>query len=166
MDLASKALSSLSHYDYEECEIGYTFTTDIGNVYLVTFVEYPLISDLVETVLYMLNIDRLNRVPSTKADGERVRNTILIIIYKFFEKNTNALVTICESNDERQRVRHRLFSRWFQLFNNGYLQKKDTIFEVDGCEHFASLYYRENTLDKRILIEGFDELANAKFFFE
>ena len=37
MDLTSKVLSSLSHYDFEECDVGYTFTTEIGNVYLVTF---------------------------------------------------------------------------------------------------------------------------------
>ena len=166
MDLASKVLSSLSHYNYEECEVGYTFTTEIGNVYLVTFNEYPLISDLVETVLYMLNIDRLNRVQSAKADDEKVRNTILMIIYNFFEKNANALVTICESGDERQKVRHRLFCKWFQSFNNGYLHKKDAVFIVDGHENFASLYYRENTLDKNILIAGFEDLANAKFYFE
>ena len=53
MDSARKALSSLSHYEYEECEVGYMFSTEIGNVYLVTFTEYPLISDLVETTLYI-----------------------------------------------------------------------------------------------------------------
>lgn len=166
MDSARKALSSLSHYDYEECEVGYMFSTEIGNVYLVTFTEYPLISDLVETTLYMLNIDRLNRVKSSNADGEKVRNTILIIIYKFFEKNTDALVTICESGDSRQKVRHRLFSQWFEMFNNGYLHKKDAVFIADGAENYASLYYRENTVDRHLLLAGFDDLVNAKFYLE
>lgn len=138
----------------------------MGNVYLVTFTEYPLISDLVETTLYMLNIDRLKRVKSSSADGERVRNTILVIIHRFFERNSDALVTICESVDQRQKVRHRLFNHWFQMFNNGYLHKKDAVFIADGAENYASIYYREDTIDKQLLLAGFDNLLNAKFYLE
>ena len=42
----------LNHYDVEEIDLGYQFTTSTGIIYYLTFFSYPVVSDFLETTIY------------------------------------------------------------------------------------------------------------------
>lgn len=47
-----------NHYEVDEIELGYQFTTKAGVTYFLTFFSYPAVSDFLETKIYMFNIER------------------------------------------------------------------------------------------------------------
>ena len=75
---------------------------------------------------YSFNIERLDRLnPKEGQKDEKVMNTVLFIMYQFFQKHKDALITVCDSTDGRQRAGKRLFDSWFDKYNDGFILKKD-----------------------------------------
>ena len=44
----------------------------------------------------------------------KISTTIIAIIEEFFLQNLNVLLYICDTSDNREEVRNRLFIRWFK----------------------------------------------------
>jgi len=160
-----KTLDSLSHYNYESCENGYTFTTDSGNIYIVSFIDYStVIPEAAHSQIFSFNIDRVNEENHDNGSENKVRNTILIILRDFFDIYTNAMISVCEMSDGKQEARFRLFSSWEKKFMPSNIKKAKAAFYVNGIRTFALLYYHENNIDADVLAQGFKALVDVNFY--
>ena len=159
-----KALDSLSHYNYQPCGAGYSFVTDMGNKYIVSFLEYNIFPEARNTRLYMFNIERVESEKHSIGQDEKVRNTILCILYHFFENFTNAIVSVCDMTDGRQDARFRLFTQWTNQFLSSDIVCVKASFYVDNVKTHAALYYNVNNIDAAILVKGFSELIDVNFY--
>lgn len=164
MALEMKKSYLQSHYNVEETEYGYKFTTIAGVDYFLTFISYPSISDFLATNIYMFNIERNESVITSGQDDEKVRNTVLYVLDLFFSKHEDALISICDVIDGKQFARKRLFDSWFNKFNNNRLIKMEAECEIDGIPTFASLLYSANHYNHRHLEQEFQELVKLNFF--
>ena len=50
----------------------------------------------------------------------RVRATIKAVLVDFWTNNTEAILFVCDSLDNRAKARMVLFDRWFRELNSGY----------------------------------------------
>lgn len=164
LNVTQSNLSSL--YEITTTEFGYQFTTETNINYFVTFIDYPSVSDFFPLKLYMFNIERY--VPEDISfrgnNGHKVRNTIISILERFFLINEDALITICDIDDGRQKVRKRLFDSWFDCFNRGRLCKLDAECAIEENVTFASLYFNSGNHNIDILEEEFKKLAEIQFY--
>lgn len=87
------------------------FSTDYGAHYLVGF-EYDDTSFSFET--YQLVIINSNNKKSPR--DAKVKETIISIVESFFHDNKSVLLYICETGDQRQSIRNRLFKHWFSSY--------------------------------------------------
>ena len=122
MDLKMNQSFLLNHYNIEETDNGYKFVTNSGISYFLTFISYPVVSEILSTNIYMFNIERENCATNGPYD-EQVRDTVIYVLFRFFEKHEDALITICDIMDGKQNARKRLFDNWFRRYNGGQLLK-------------------------------------------
>lgn len=158
------ALDSLNHYNYQSCGVGYSFVTDEGNKYIVSFLEYNIFPEARNTKLYMFNIERIDSSVQNHGQNSKVRNTIICILNQFFQNYTNAIVTVCDMTDGRQDARFRLFSQWTNQFLSSDIVCVKASFYVDSIKTHAALYYNVNNIDAAILVKGFSELIDVNFY--
>ncbi len=156
----------LNRYEFDDIENGYSFTTDDGNTYFVYFIEYPLIDTLPDGTLFTFNIERLDDNNHRNGSEQKVRNTILHILASFFEKHERAILSVCDITDGRQKVRKRLFDKWYNDFGATLLEKREAPVIVEGNITYSMLYYRRDNIYKSLLEDGFDELVAVNFYNE
>ena len=90
--------------------------------------------------VYQFFIESKNK--ANTSGNKDVRKTIISIIEEFFSENDSAILYICDTYDNRQSVRDRLFSIWF----NSSEEKTDFTLSrakvnVDGIYYYASLLH-------------------------
>lgn len=115
------------------------FTTDYGVRYSIGF----SVNDLwPEFEVYEFNIVNTNNRTSPR--DPKVRDTVLTFIYDFFQTREAAMLYICETGDNKQRMRQRLFRRWIETspYKNNVFDLFTRIVDAEGTEHYASLLYR------------------------
>lgn len=167
-------LNSLSHFDlfYDDEQCVYFFTTDCEYEYVASFAEYPIVSDDAECTAVMFNLDRCTEHDRRrKEDNDNLRNTVIIIIYKYMIAFPNVIVTICESKDGYGKARNVLFGRWFRngIKETGidWVEKCDEACMMsDGSYTYASLLYRKDVQNVEIIKRSFSEAASNKFYNE
>ena len=165
MDLMMEQSFLQNHYDLKPVDKGYEFVTEKGVPYLVTFVEYTLFDISPDLKTYSFNIERLSEQNAKLGQqDDKVRNTVLYVIYRFFLLNQDALITVCDSTDGRQTARKRLFDGWFDRFNDGSLTKTDGTFTIEGHVNFASLIYCSVNKYSADLLREFKLLEDANFY--
>lgn len=89
----------------------YQFFTDGGVHYSVGFMEDDV---LLSQNSYQLIIANINNHKSPR--DRKVRDTIVSIVDEFFRCNNSTLLYICETGDNKQRMRSRLFEYWFSTY--------------------------------------------------
>ncbi len=158
-------LNSLTRYEVREVDTGYEFETDSGDLYLLSFIEYPVLSckDLPCSV-FMFNIERIVRGKMKNRHGNKLKNTIVCVLSEFFENHSNSLVTVCDISDGKQFARNRLFNRWYREFGRDLLVKKETSFQIEGVTTFASLFFAINHPLKCQLEAEFHKLSEMNFY--
>ena len=95
-----------NHYELVESDNGYTFETEHGKIYCLSFLFYPLINNNPDYQVYTFNIEPLNSLNPYKKDI-RIELTIKYVFQRFFENKVNALVVIYDSCDGRHQARNR-----------------------------------------------------------
>jgi len=93
----------------------YLFRTDSDILYAVSFQAYDAIPGM---SAYWFDLS--NRSHKASPNDYKVRETVIAIIEEFFYQNPDILLYMCDTADEQQEMRARLFLRWF----NGYEQQK------------------------------------------
>ena len=117
---------------YEGYEL--LFKTDYNILYSVSFEQ----DDMIGLVAYWFRIT--NRSGKKSPNDRKIQKTIIHIIEEFFRTNPEILLYICDTANEQQAQRDRLFLRWF----NGYEQKKRYVIKTavvmdEGEPNYVSL---------------------------
>lgn len=128
------------------------FTTDAGVMYFVSFMEDDILQNVNSYEIIISN-------PTNKKSPQdpKLRDTILSIVYEFFESSQSALLYICDTGDSKQVLRHRLFSYWF----NSATRKKDYAFmsaeitDAEGAQNYAAIIARLDNPDLEIIVNEF-----------
>lgn len=140
----------------------FRFFTDNGVQYAVDFIPDDLIT---EGEAYQLIIANLNNRKSPR--DLKVKDSVLIIIDEFFNKNQSTLLYICETGDGKQSMRSRLFEYWFNSYNRKMLFTLLTtsIVDEEGEVNFATLIIRNDNPKLPEIVAEFSEsvrLLNQK----
>lgn len=107
---------------------------------------------------FQLIIANINNHKSPR--DRKVRDTIIAIIDEFFHVNNSTLLYICETGDNKQRMRSRLFEYWFSTYNRKSLfgTLSFSIMDNEGVINFASIILRN---DNPFLAEIITEFAES-----
>ena len=84
------------------------------------------------------------------------------VIDEFFEQNPNILLYVCETGDDKQAARNRLFARWFReteqatkyYFNNVEI-------DADGIENYAAIIVQKSNPELDEIIYKFNEVVET-----
>ena len=99
----------------------------------------------------------LNESQKASPNDSKVRDTVLSLIESFFENNPDILLYQCESGDNKQASRDRLFLRWFKTYeeSNKFFVKVSMVVAED-IEHYAALIIQRNNPHFETIISDFD----------
>lgn len=95
--------------------------------------------------------------------GRRIALTVVSILHRFFKRNVNAMIMVCDNLDGKELIRERLFSRWYMRYNDGSVRKCDASLETDGYSLFVSLYMRFDNPNAQQLVAAFYDLVKNNF---
>lgn len=138
----------------------FQFKTRAGVVLAVGFDD----DDLLNAESYQFIIVNTNNKPSPQ--DPLVRITITEIIREFFRVNNATMLYICETADRKQAMRSRLFSHWFDNFNErkNYTFIQSRIDDEEGVVNYFAIIVRKDNPNYSSVI---DEFSSAiKFFSE
>lgn len=113
----------------------YTFKTDNDIVYSVDFKEEPTFSPI---PAYWF--DLTNRSQKASPNDSKVRETVIRIIVEFFRVNPDIMLYMCDSANDQQAQRNRLFLHWFTGAEQSRLFFIKTAQVIDeGIENFIAI---------------------------
>lgn len=154
--LPLKNINETSAYRVEPTDKNgfYQFFTDSGVHYIVGFLEDDI---LLSNNSYQLIIANVNNHKSPR--DRKVRDTIVSIIDEFFIRNNSTLLYICETGDDKQQMRSRLFEYWFSTYNRKALftMISSSIVDADGIVNFATIILRNDNTHLSEIIKEFTE---------
>jgi hypothetical protein len=148
-----------SPYEILEDDNGYYFTTSSGIIYRIVFDDLDSVFSDYKTLKG--RVFSYSFYPTIKQKGadERIKLTIAYSINEFFKNNQNMIVFVCDSTDERELCRKRLFDGWFSEFNiNGNLEKFDGIVSGDDTSISNSIIMSSDLSDKAFVVKTFNAL--------
>ena len=107
-------INELSPYEvWQTSEGDFNFQTDFDVFYRISFrIEQTIWDD----GAYEFSI--INQNQRSSPNDKKVRDTIFLIIEEFFASNPDILLCQCETGDNRQAMRDRLFLRWFKEYEH------------------------------------------------
>ncbi|MCC8089531.1 MAG: DUF6169 family protein [Rikenellaceae bacterium] len=116
--------------------------------------EYSFYSDNV----YQFVVTNL-KTPHSQKDP-KIRNTIIEIVKNFFTLNNNPIVYYCDTSDNRQRQRDRLFKRWIESAQeiDGILTLEGKIRDEEGKENYITLISRGDNPNFEAIVSEFKNL--------
>lgn len=157
--LVLKAINSKAAYHVElnEQDGFFQFFTDSGVHYSVGFIEDDV---LLSKESYQLIIANLNR---KSMRDRKVRDTIVAIIDEFFNYNNSTLLYICETSDNRQSMRSRLFEYWFSTYNrkSQFTTLSSSIVDREGVINYATIILRNDNPDLSEIVTECSESIQA-----
>ena len=112
------------------------FFTDSELEYVVSFVKDETLDDCNNIFQFLIEA----KSSSHSNNDTNVSETIACIAKAFFSHHPDYMLTfVCDISDFRQAARQRLFSRWFQKFNQDEYEKFDWQIETEDCTFYASM---------------------------
>lgn len=130
--------------------------TDKGNLFKVGFMDDYSIWD---TGAYQFTVNNENNQPSP--NDVKLKLTLFRLIEAFFEVNPDILLYICETGDDKQRLRNRLFIHWFNTYSqrDNYILK--TVEIMDGnTANFAAIIVQKSNPRLNTILSEFDETVS------
>lgn len=86
----------------------YTFKTDYDLVFIIDFKE-----EFSFEPIPAYWFDLTNFTHKASPNDNKVRETVIRVIMEFFRQNPNIMLYMCDSANNQQAQRNRLFLRWF-----------------------------------------------------
>jgi len=117
----------------------FIFITDTSITYKLTVFETDLLEQY-PGIIYEFSFwpDESN----VKKFDARVSNTVIYLIENLLQIKPEICISyICDSTDNRQVARKRLFEKWFLKYGNAYI-KLDA--EIKGTDYYHSLITNQN----------------------
>lgn len=141
MPISTDKINARAPYKVEQTEENvFLFTTKQNVEYSVGFVrDYSFMEEGVYQ-FFITNIDHKH----TNADSD-VFKTILVVIEEFFAQGQPVMLYICDTMDDRQAARDRLFQLWFHTYlsNASYTMYNEQLL-LDNVRYFASIILRKD----------------------
>jgi hypothetical protein len=152
----------------------YFFVTDSGITYLVNFVDqtkyYPN-EKFGDSIVYEFQL--INTAPETGKYDARIMATVVKSIYDTLLNQHNVILYICESSDEKQAARARLFDNWFRVYSGDIADKIDGKIKSsdnDITEEYVSVIINKqnphsHNIEKtfNIILNNIDQSKNPNF---
>lgn len=147
-------INELSPYEvWQTSEGDFNFQTDFDVLYRISFrIEQTIWDD----GAYEFSI--INQNQKSSPNDKKVRDTIFIIIEEFFASNPDILLYQCETGDNRQAMRDRLFLRWFKEYEHSdkYFIKVSTII-AESVTNYTAVIVEKTNPQLETIIKDFDE---------
>lgn len=95
-------------------------------------------------MVYQLVVINANNKKSPR--DHKVRDTLVAIIEDFFDSNNETLLYICETGDDRQSMRSRLFGYWFAHYKQRLLFTfvSASLVDEEGVVNYATIILRND----------------------
>ncbi len=140
--LSIDAINSNSPYkvSLSKADGFFQFTTDYGIRYTVGFEQA---NELLKYETYQFLIINVNNQKSPR--DEKLKKTILAVIKEFFRVSNTTMLYICETGDNKQSMRNRLFEYWFSSsaeIASAYTIMSSEIRDEDGVSNYAAIILR------------------------
>lgn len=134
------------------------FITKFGVRYTV---GYELTELLTCAETYQFYITNTNNTKSPR--DPMLRTTILAIVADFFAYNKLAMLYVCDTGDDKQSMRSRLFAFWASRFpgHEQYAVASGRVTDEEGNENFATLIIPKNHPNAKEAIDEFYDAINA-----
>ena len=113
------------------------FTSEQGIDYILEMLDYSSrLPDPIIGSIYTFNFDTL-----------------------YLEENINAVITICDSVDRRERGRYHVFRKWFDAISIEQLEKIDREVECEDLKIPCSLFIHTNNPEKEYILSFFHNMS-------
>lgn len=128
-------LNTLSPYMVIPYHNEYLFRSDYGIEYVVGFKTEDIFNPI---PAYWFDLS--NRSQKASPNDAKVRETVICIILEFFQENPDIMLYMCDSANDQQAQRNRLFLRWFSGAKQSqqFFIKTDVIVD-EGMENFIAI---------------------------
>ena len=152
--LDTNRISRLAPYRVWAEDDEYRFETDHGILYAVSFDQ----EDMLEGIpAYWFGL--ANRTHKASPSDVKIRATVTCIIEEFFRANPDILLYLCDTADEQQAMRSRLFLRWF----NGYAKQQNYYIRSEmvmdeGTENYVALIVQRTHPQLQMIMDAFDSI--------
>lgn len=149
-------LNVLSPYSvWEIRKQTYGFKTDYGVLYKIEFSDNTLIW---RVGAYEFGISNENNTPSP--NDPKVKDTVAAIIVEFFECNPDILLYQCETGDNKQDARGRLFLHWFNSNEfSAHFHISTTMITAEGINNYAAMIVQKNNPNLASIINEFESFV-------
>ena len=150
-------INSTSPYKVELRGEEYVFETDYDIRYAVWFEEQPLPD--IDVMAYWLNLT--NRSQKNSPGDVKIRQTVICILEEFFRSNPDVLLYLCDSANDQQAMRSRLFLRWFNAYGQQaeYYTCTEMVKDGDEENYIALIVKRSHPLLQEIIKMYDEEIA-------
>ena len=130
----------------------YKFITDYGVQYRMEFAPNQ---DIWENGAYEFGI--LNENKTNSPNDSKVKETVQCVIEEFFLTNPDILLYQCETGDNRQAMRARLFAKWFndyEMHDRFYV--KVSVLRDEESDNYIALIVQKNNPEIENIKQTFD----------
>ena len=146
----------LRPYNYRAEEESYVFYTSTKQKYFFYFLDitdyYKQLNPVLQSNVYEFSFFPEKNIKSKK--DPRIAKTLTIAIKRILAKNPNAIIGFtCDSLDQKEDSRKRLFHNWFIEFNNKDIVKLDKSITSDEISLHRSIIFMKTNTDGRQNIE-------------
>jgi hypothetical protein len=142
----------------------YTFQTSSGYIYEVSFkpsgyvfAKYPVFAD--DTFEFVISLTN-GPADSLPLSDPLIEPTIVKIFQDFFARRGVVVVYICDSSDNRQAVRHRMFNRWFDRYKHLGFVKFDAQLLDPSSTIYTSVMVHRSYPHRAAVFEAFLDLTD------
>lgn len=138
---------------WQSSQGNFNFQTDYDVLYRIGFrIEQTIWED----GAYEFSI--INQNQKASPNDKKVRDTIFVIIEEFFESNPDILLYQCETGDNRQDMRDRLFLRWFKEYENSHkFYIKVSTITAEKVTNYTAVIVQNDNPQLDTIIKDFDE---------
>lgn len=149
-------LNLRSPYAVWNDEQGLHFKTDSDIVYMVEFCRYDIMAEI---PAYWFNLYNLSQKNSP--NDPKLQQTIVCIVEEFFRTNPDILLYMCDTADNQQAVRARLFFRWFKSYaqHQQYIIRTAMVLD-EGIPNYIALIIPKTHSQLVSILQYFDREIN------
>ena len=141
IDLSEEQINRYAPYCVKRIDCNsFIFTSQYGVILNVGFADDYM---LLEEGAYQFFIVNANKKHSP--NDPLVKETVSVIIREFFQQEPAVILYICDTSDNRQRIRDRLFTSWFEEYaaKEDYTMLHESV-DIDNVIYYGSLLMRKD----------------------
>lgn len=148
-------------YDLVQDGLTYYFVNKDGIKYLAYFADisqyYPQFPNT-----YSFSFEP--ETPKKHAVDNRISATIVEMLRRFFEKEENAMIMVCDSVDGKEEKRRKIFDHWYKKHADDSILKYDASAPLEEYRLFISIYLKKSNPNRELLIQSFFELLKTDLY--